>query len=93
MTDFGTNLVPSSDIERIVGASRHDIDHIARAVSAEQTVYILHSRECLQSGHDLRECPYSLALEQGINPADWVEDTPVVIGIAHDRLIPLLDAR
>jgi hypothetical protein len=32
----------------------------------EQTVYILHSRECLTSGIDLRDCRFSLALDRQI---------------------------
>lgn len=82
-------LVPGDQIEAIVGVSRHDIDHYARAVSAEQTVYILHSRQCLDSGRDLRECPYSLALDNyGIDVDDWIEDEPVVVMIDDDCLVP-----
>lgn len=42
-----TERVPADEIENIVGRKRSVKDHYARAVSAEQTVYILHSRECL----------------------------------------------
>lgn len=72
-----SDIVPAEDIERIVGMERHPTEHWGRAVSAEQRVYILHSRECLDSGRDLRECPYSLALDNGIDPFDWTEDVPV----------------
>jgi hypothetical protein len=51
-------LVPATDIERIVGVDRHATDHWGRAVSAEQTVYILHAAECLASGIDLRDCNF-----------------------------------
>ena len=37
-----SDLVNPADIERIVGVQRHPKRHYARAVSAEQTVYILH---------------------------------------------------
>lgn len=87
-----SNLVPASDIERIVGVERHQSRHMARAVSAERTVYILHSRNCLDSGRDLRECFYSLALDNGIDPDDWsgMEDQPVRVTVTKSqRLIPV----
>lgn len=61
-----SDLVPTADIERIVGIERHQTAHYARAVSAEETVYILHSHDCKNSGIDLRECRYSIALDRGI---------------------------
>jgi len=87
-----TNLVAPEDIERIVGVPRHETQHYARAVSAEQTVYILHSRECLNSGRDLRDCPLSLALDNGIDLTEWVEDQPVPVMVQgvyeFTRLVP-----
>ena len=53
-----SNLVPAEDIERIVGAQRHASRHYGRAVSAEQTVYILHSQQCKDSGIDLCDCEF-----------------------------------
>jgi hypothetical protein len=86
------DLVPTEDIERIVGATRHRWFHQARAVSAEQTVYVLHSQKCLDSGIDLRECPYSLALDHGIRVEEWRQDEPVMVHIEGDygkeRLVP-----
>jgi hypothetical protein len=38
-----TRLVDPSEIERIVGIKRHPLWHYARAVTAERTVYIMHS--------------------------------------------------
>ncbi len=87
-----SDKVPTDEIERIVGVSRHDWDHIGRAVSDEQQVYILHSKECIESGIDLRECEFSVALDLGINPLMWKQqqDVPVVLAIlATGRLIPL----
>lgn len=75
-------------IEAIVGAARDPRQHIARAVSKEQRVYILHSRTCANSGRDLRLCPYSLALDAGIDPESWVEDKPFVVAVDHGRLVP-----
>lgn len=86
-----SDLVPSDQIEGKVGIARHRKVHFGRAVSAEQTVYILHSQQCLDSGIDLRECRFSTALDQGINLAQWEgrEDRPVALGVWGDRLIPI----
>jgi hypothetical protein len=86
-----SDLVPTEDIERIVDTGRHYQVHYGRAVSAEQTVYILHSKRCLESGIDLRDCRFSVALDRGINPEAWVghEDVAVALGVWNTRLIPL----
>ncbi len=68
-----SDLVDASRLEEIVGASRHVADHIGRAVSSEQTVYILHSERCKAKYADLRECPYSLALDRGIDTTEWAD--------------------
>jgi hypothetical protein len=88
-----SNLVPPEDIERIVGMPRHSTMHIGRAISSEETVYVLHSQQCKDSGIDLRECPLSVALDRGIELSSWTnyEDRPVALGIIHDRLVPLVD--
>jgi hypothetical protein len=87
-----TDLVPADRIEHIVGAKRHRWFHQGRAMSSNQTVYILHSQECLDSDRDLRECPYSLALDHGIQPEEWRQDEPVMLHIEGDygkeRLVP-----
>jgi hypothetical protein len=88
-----SDLVPGEDIERIVGVERHPTDHYARAVSAEQTVYVMHSQLCIDSGVDLRQCYFSLALDNGIREDEWTEDVavPVEIRGAFDetRLAPM----
>jgi hypothetical protein len=83
-----TNLVPSSEIERIVGATRHEWKHQARAASAEQTVYILHSQQCLDSGIDLRDCEFSRALDRGINPKHWRENVALIVEVINGALRP-----
>jgi hypothetical protein len=86
-----TNLVPADQIERLVGARRHPLAHLGRAVSAEQTVYILHSHACKDSGIDLRACDYSRALDRGIDPIDWQHhhlDRVVTLQHAHGWLMP-----
>lgn len=89
-----TKLVPPGEIERIVGVRRHHKAHFGRAVSADRTVYILHSRECRGSGTDLRDCRFSVALDKGIVPARWsgFEDAPVILGVHEGLLVPLKTA-
>ena len=84
-----TNIVPADEIEEIVGVRRHPTGHYARAVSAEQTVYILHSHRCKDSGRDLRECRFSIALDKGIDPQDWDgnEDQPWRVAVNRSGLL------
>lgn len=85
-----TDLVPAGQIETIVGVPRHATRHYARAVSAEQTVYILHPEECRATYDDLRDCPWSIALAWGINDQDWEghEDKPVFVRVRSGELVP-----
>lgn len=86
-----SDLVPTEDIERIVGIDRHPTLHYGRAVSSEEIVYILHSQECKDSGEDLRECEFSIALDNGIDEYLWVpdyENRAVVLSIADGYLVP-----
>ncbi len=88
-----SDLVDAKLIEQIVGIQRHPTRHYARAVSDEQTVYILHSQHCRDSGRDLRECPYSLALDRGIHEKHWSghEDEAVRVTINRSGcLIPVV---
>jgi len=87
-----TDIVPSDGIEKIVGVPRHHRGHYGRAVSAEQTVYILHSQRCLDTVDDLRNCRFSRALDGGIDREDWDghEDEAVPLGIWAERLVPLV---
>ena len=88
-----TDLVPTDRIECIVGARRHVATHIARAVSSEQRVYILHSQRCLNDGRDLRKCPFSVALDRGISMDAWRDQQDravvVMVSIRTLQLIPL----
>lgn len=83
-------LVDSDKIEAIVGVKRHPTQHWARAVSEEEKIYILHSRDCLDSGRDLTQCPYSLALDRGIDADDWTLGSPVQVIIAGESLVPIV---
>lgn len=79
-----TDLVPTDEIEGIVGAARHPTEHIGRRVG--QTFYILHSRECLDGGVDLRECVYSVALDRGsVNIVNELAQ-PVYLTVIAGRL-------
>lgn len=96
-----SDIVDGVEILKIVGAYRHETQHIARAVSEEQKVYILHSATCVDSDSDLRECMYSKALDNGIDPSDWsdCEDRPMVVivnrrgGGGLNRLVPVRGVR
>ena len=82
-------LVPPDEIEGIVGAQRHSWQHLGRAVSADEQVYILHSTECIKHGVDLRLCRFSLAMDKHGIDATWMidlTDRPVVLSIENDRL-------
>ena len=88
-----TALVPAEDIEALVGARRHPLHHLARAVSTEETVYILHSQRCLDSGVDLRLCEFSRALDNGIREHEWVQDEPVIVTTLQGTLLPFGQTR
>jgi hypothetical protein len=85
-----TGLVDPTEIEQIVGVERHATRHYARAVSVEQVVYILHSEDCRAAQADLRDCPFSRALDRGIDEQDWSgrEDRPVLVRVRNGLLIP-----
>lgn len=61
-----TELVPRTEIERLVGAKRQENAHLGRIDTREEVMYILHSQECKDTTPDLRECPYSKALDLGL---------------------------
>lgn len=80
--------VPAEQIEGIVGVHRHPKLHIGRAVSDERKVYVLHPHTCLDAYPDLTVCPVSVALDAGIDAAEWVEDVPFVVTVDAGRLVP-----
>jgi hypothetical protein len=81
-----SRLVSGVGIEGIVGVTRHPTEHWGRAVSRTREVFILHSVECRDSGRDLRLCPFSVALDGGIDVERWAgqEDRPVRLAIEDD---------
>lgn len=86
--------VPTDRIEEIVGVERHATEHYGRAVSTEQTVYILHSQECKDTTPDLRKCPFSIALDRGIQQlypwTEWrrTQDLSTRLTISRGFLMP-----
>lgn len=81
-----SQLESADTIEAKVGTERRPLLHVARAVSSEQSVYILHSKACVARGIDLRACEYSEALDRGIDLDAWegFEDVPVVVKISDE---------
>lgn len=83
--------VAASEIETLVGIERHRARHFGRADSVRGKFFILHSDACRRAALPLADCDFSLALERGINEADWYghEDRPVALWFDEDgRLIP-----
>lgn len=88
-------LVDPLEIETLVGARRHESEHWGRASSEDEIVYILHSKNCLNSGIDLRACLFSIALYRGIiePPSCWAaweqnQDKPVLLRISGGHVVP-----
>lgn len=59
-----SSLVPANQIEQLVGARRHPLYHFICGRSADGLAYILHPDECRAMWDDLRDCPWSLALDR-----------------------------
>lgn len=59
-----SDRVPADLIERVVGAWRHATRHIIRGDDGG-AAYLMHSRECVSTWDDLRDCPWSIALDRG----------------------------
>jgi len=85
-----SDIVPKDEIEDIVGAERQVWAHLGRADSEEGKVYVLHSKACIDTGIDLRDCAYSMALDEGIEMHEWEqwEDQPIWLWIVGGQLIP-----
>lgn len=80
-----SRLESAAKIEGIVGAKRHPTDHLGRAVSTEQRVYVLHSAACASSGIDLRQCEYTQALDLGIDLSIWADHQDVPVKLLIDE--------
>lgn len=66
-----TVLVPSDSIEQIIGVRRDPHRHVGRAVDGQ--LVIMHPQSCIDSGMDLRECIYSMGLDNGLSADDVAE--------------------
>lgn len=80
-----TRIESAKTIEATVGAKRHETIHVARAVSDEERVYVLHSKECVREYADLRTCPFSLALDEGIDLGPWEDSQDVAVEVEIDE--------
>lgn len=76
-----SDKVDADKIEQIVGVERKMAEHWGKVISSEGRVYILHSRMCQKHYSDLRDCPYSRALDRGIDIDEWVVDEPTALCI------------
>ena len=80
--------VPARDIERIVGVKRHQSRHVIR-VTASWRAFILHPHDCLALYDDLRDCPWSLALDRG---DAWLpDDKPHYVRVRDGQLVADMD--
>lgn len=84
-----TEQVPADRIEELVGIDRHPTLHYARIDTESDRVFILHSGLCLSRRDDLRTCPYSRALDKGIDLLAWggLEDVTVVVRLRRSRTL------
>lgn len=86
-----SEIVSPDEIQKAVGGAERDYWlHIGYANTPLDRFYIMHAHTCLSQYTDLRECPYSKALDkQGIS-ADWWEDwynRPVYLALSHKGFV------
>lgn len=84
-----TELVPADEIEDLVGHKRHARAHYVRLDFGEETAYILHSKLCIDSGIDLRQCEFSLALDRGVDPSEWGFEAEIA-KVREGKLCPMV---
>lgn len=89
-----TELIDPTEVERLVNARRHPTEHIGLANSHDGKTYLLHSKQCLDSGIDLRTCEFAYAQDAGIDMAVWEDrqDHPYILRIVEGQLVPLKKA-
>lgn len=87
-----TDLVPSDEIEIIVGTDRDEFVHYGIADFESRRVFILHSWACLDRAIDLRDCEFSLALGEGINEDAWKGFENKTVVLAIDPVLGLIPA-
>lgn len=79
-----SDKVLADQIEGIVGRRRDSDRHYGRAVSDEEVFYILHSDRCLRKYQDLRDCPFSLAMDNRLSFS--VEDEVLILHVKDGTL-------
>ena len=83
-----TERVPANRIEALVGAKRHPWRHIIRGAMDGPDAglaYILHPDDCRNHWDDLRDCPWSLALDRG---GVWLpDDLPHHVRLRNGELL------
>ena len=72
-----SDLVDPAIIEAVVGTKRSKTLHYGIAMSDTGLFYILHSELCLSLHDDLRDCPFSIALDKG--PGLVEEDVTLIL--------------
>lgn len=84
-----STIIPADEVEELVGARRHEFRHIMRYDSLCAELHILHSAVCKDSMADLRDCPFSVALDDGgVKDGDWWDDEPVFVDLEDGELAP-----
>ena len=58
-----SELVDPTEIEKIFGVPRRKHEHLIMV--KDGTMYIMHSKDCVDSGIDLRDCEYSVKMDTG----------------------------
>lgn len=83
------NLVPADQIEALVSARRHSVKHLGRHDTATDTIYILHSEQCRAQTDDLRDCAFSIALDDGVDEDDWdaYHDRPIALAVDSEGFL------
>lgn len=78
-----TDLVDPDEIEGIIGFPRHGRLHLAIHDTGGGEVYVMHSQACVDSGIDLRDCEFSLALDDGV-ARGFPGDRAVIAQVCYD---------
>jgi hypothetical protein len=81
MTEYA--IIDGGDL----GALSRDL-HYGTVTPSENRIYLIHSEQCHVHYDELRECPYSVALTNGIDEESWVFDVTVPLEIRDGKVYP-----
>lgn len=73
-------------IVKIFGRERDISMHLGRIELANGQLAIMHSQLCIDSGRDLLECPFTLAIPDFI-PEEWPETEPFSLRLRDGELV------